>query len=773
MPWLSDRTIGGIVRLGLFTLFVMLVCGATPCVSVGASDLASHSGYNFAFDRGGEGRSNVTARAVARDTGSPGVMDWYSHDGAFLDNKRDAGWDNPPFLVLGKGSGAYQRHEEPILAGRTYILTFEARTDVRGEAVRAAFLWSEHPGEIPTNICAEIVRELDDEVSSCKLRFKPRRGDPSVGKFAGVRIENGGDGWICVNNVRVTGIERVHAYSPTPSDGGSGTDPRPVLAWHGTAAAASYDLYLGTNAATVREADGRAGKLYIGSTVAPGWAVEAELQWGVDHHWRVDQVDANGVITKGFVWHFASENRGAASEPYPSHGNGGVVQDVTLSWRPGQGVESQKLTFGTNLGSLVTQSVGTNSAFTPAALAADKSYYWRVDSIIGGTVYTGRTWQFAVACSEVVVRMNGGAPVLHCDTHPGIGSGVSGPSLIRVPDWVPIEKRVDPSARYYLYYACGTGTNIGMAWAANVSGPYVVHKPDRGVLSIASCNGLRLKTRGRLGSPDVHVDSENKRIVMYAHCSAQWAGLEGWPESTLVAMSSDGSDFNKGVADAILGPFYYRAFTHGGELYAISNLGVVNHSSRPGAPFSQPDPISTGSGAEQYTWDAYLWERFMRAHEDPEAGTKGYRVHRLEPLCEIDNIAAAPRHSAVWVQGDKLHWFFSRISDQPERIQCATVDLSQPWIDWQAGFLQEILAPEARWERAITVQGSMVGGEMLQTCQLKDPCVFIDDDGAHYLLYVAGGDQGIGMAKFSEAWLEGRRATRSTSGVLLGNASKD
>ncbi len=39
------------------------------------------------------------------------------------------------------------------------------------------------------------------------------------------------------------------------------------------------------------------------------------------------------------------------------------------------------------------------------------------------------------------------APILTPATHPSIGENIQGPSLIRVPDWVP-----EALGRYYLYF---------------------------------------------------------------------------------------------------------------------------------------------------------------------------------------------------------------------------------------------------------------------------------------------------------------------------------
>ena len=101
------------------------------------------------------------------------------------------------------------------------------------------------------------------------------------------------------------------------------------------------------------------------------------------------------------------------------------------------------------------------------------------------------------------------------------GDNINGPSLIRVPDWLPPEKRADPQALYYLYFAHHNGQYIHMAWAKKVEGPYRLFNPGAGVLSLCrpeavlTTNGSLLVIAmnenagfgGHIASPDVHVDS--------------------------------------------------------------------------------------------------------------------------------------------------------------------------------------------------------------------------------------------------------------------------
>ena len=106
------------------------------------------------------------------------------------------------------------------------------------------------------------------------------------------------------------------------------------------------------------------------------------------------------------------------------------------------------------------------------------------------------------------------------------------------------------------------------------------------------------------------------------------------------------------------------------------------------------------------------------------------------------------RHSAVSLEGDKLTLVFSRAGDVPERLLLSTVDLSkEDWDDWAPTQAVEILRAENTWEGAdLPALKSLRGETTERSNDLRDPDLFVDTDGQQYLLYVGGGEQGIGIA---------------------------
>lgn len=53
-----------------------------------------------------------------------------------------------------------------------------------------------------------------------------------------------------------------------------------------------------------------------------------------------------------------------------------------------------------------------------------------------------------------VIRLNDGNPIIQPSmfSNQDDGLNINGPSLIRIPDWVPVSERTDISAQYYLYF---------------------------------------------------------------------------------------------------------------------------------------------------------------------------------------------------------------------------------------------------------------------------------------------------------------------------------
>ena len=195
---------------------------------------------------------------------------------------------------------------------------------------------------------------------------------------------------------------------------------------------------------------------------------------------------------------------------------------------------------------------------------------------------------------------------------------IDGPCLIRIPDWIPVEERIHPSAVYYLYFAHHAGRDIRLAWSDSLTGTWTLFNrgtaPDRawgvngnntgtqtpgnGVIDLNLGPSFPLIGRtltgvsvppgenadrnvigiwGHIASPEVIVDDVNQRIVMYFHGNNNHRGVQ----TTFVATSNFGLNFNpvhsggetgQGMRDSIIAEFYLRAFQVSGRFFGYSNL---------------------------------------------------------------------------------------------------------------------------------------------------------------------------------------------------------
>ena len=153
-----------------------------------------------------------------------------------------------------------------------------------------------------------------------------------------------------------------------------------------------------------------------------------------------------------------------------------------------------------------------------------------------------------------------------------IEDNIDGPSVIRIPSWIPISERVHEDAIYYTYFAHHGGDNIRLAWSDSITGPWNLFNaqgstaperawgvngnntgtliPGSGVLDLdlntsfdeltSSSNDL-VGVNRHVASPDVQVDHENQRIVMYFHGPRKGDRNN---QKTFVATSKYGLNFN-------------------------------------------------------------------------------------------------------------------------------------------------------------------------------------------------------------------------------------
>lgn len=310
-------------------------------------------------------------------------------------------------------------------------------------------------------------------------------------------------------------------------------------------------------------------------------------------------------------------------------------------------------------------------------------------------------------------------PIIAPDMLPGDeGESINGPSLIRVPDWVP-----DRLGRYYLYFAHHDGKHIRFAYADELTGPWTI--VPGGLLPVEEQKALR----GHIASPEAVIDEETKQIYLVTHGSPQGGG----GQVSTVAVSSDGRTFRD--LGRVVGPAYLRVFRHEGAWYALNGSGVLRRAARLGEPF---EPVARIIG--QDILDAL--DPWLRGEPDatppeqrPKSGDGRYGI----------------RHVGTDVHDGRLHVYFSCLKHRPERIIATVVDMKGPPETWKARGVYEVLQPERPWEGADLPLAYSRGGSTIKygynrVRELRDPGVFREGDDA-WLLYSTAGEYGLGLAR--------------------------
>lgn len=314
-----------------------------------------------------------------------------------------------------------------------------------------------------------------------------------------------------------------------------------------------------------------------------------------------------------------------------------------------------------------------------------------------------------------VTRLTDG-PIVYPHMDERMGDNICNPSVIRVPEWA-----AGRLGRYYLYFSHHKGRYIRMAYADALTGPWTLHEP--GVLDISETGfpaedppepppeerppwAAHMKggyLYAHIASPDVHILNDDQTILMYFH-----GLLPNGDQSTRLARSKDGLTFE--VHEPLLGPPYFRVSRHASGFYTTGWGGVLLRGNDWEGPFEQgPDLV----------------------HFDDKGG-----------------IGEGFRHGETFIVGDVLHLLYHRMGDRPERIMHATVAMQGDWRNWTASEPVTLLEPELDWEGAdLPLKTSTMGTETSRVRELRDPCVFIDDDGAAYLFYCGAGESGIGVAR--------------------------
>jgi hypothetical protein len=100
----------------------------------------------------------------------------------------------------------------------------------------------------------------------------------------------------------------VKASRANPSNGAVDVRQTTVLSWSSGEAAASHDVYFGTDADALKNADTSSPEYKGKQNLDDEEYDPGKLEWDTTYYWRIDEVGDDGTVQKGNVWSFTTAN---------------------------------------------------------------------------------------------------------------------------------------------------------------------------------------------------------------------------------------------------------------------------------------------------------------------------------------------------------------------------------------------------------------------------------------------------------------------------------
>ena len=192
--------------------------------------------------------------------------------------------------------------------------------------------------------------------------------------------------------IRAAEYVSFKASNPSPANGAVGVT-MPLLTWDASAFGLFHDVYFGTTPELTEANLVASHQMFAMFYYAPG------LESGATYYWRIDEVEANGTIRTGDLWHFMTEPL-KAYLPSPADGATGLLPGMILSWSKGKAAVEQHVFFGpdemavANGDASVDKGNITETTLNTGALRSSTTYYWRVDTVKSDGTEKGDVWSF-------------------------------------------------------------------------------------------------------------------------------------------------------------------------------------------------------------------------------------------------------------------------------------------------------------------------------------------------------------------------------------------
>jgi hypothetical protein len=301
---------------------------------------------------------------------------------------------------------------------------------------------------------------------------------------------------------------------------------------------------------------------------------------------------------------------------------------------------------------------------------------------------------------------------------------VNFPSIVTAPMWLKF--RLFPylgcMPNYLMYYSNHHGQQIYLSYSNYITGPWVSYAPGTTLTLaavLAAFNTTTNSTSAEVASADIYIDNQNEIVRMYFH---RRVPNDNFAIVTSAAFATDGINFDT-IDTADLLTAYARHFIWQGEFYFTDRQGylwksadgLTNFIAGPtviAAAFTEPSIVIPGN-----TYNGYL------------------------------------RHLGLFLNGDVLYVYGSRVGDAPERIFYTTIPLTTNWMTWNVSMpVTLVMEPVMVYEGAdLPNVPSAKGDATGPVNQLRDPYPFTDGFGC-YLYYTVAGEQGIAGAQLPNSF---------------------
>jgi len=196
-------------------------------------------------------------------------------------------------------------------------------------------------------------------------------------------------------SVLFSGVSPI-ATNPNPADSANDVSVDAVLTWTAGDYADTHDVYLGTDANDVADANNNSDEFM--DNVDVNSFDPNTLDYNTTYYWAIDEVN-DTTTWVGDVWSFTTEAQqapGAASSPSPANSAADVSITADLSWTAGSGATSHDVYFGTTSPG-TSQGNQTATTFDTGTMDANSTYYWRIDEVNAAGTTTGTVWSFTTA----------------------------------------------------------------------------------------------------------------------------------------------------------------------------------------------------------------------------------------------------------------------------------------------------------------------------------------------------------------------------------------